>query len=97
MSLAGCSSPRKDISQKVSKGMDKDAVLQILGNPSRSKHVNGADRWSYDEYINGDKQVTHIYFKKGKVTFVGRDDELIKELKNLEEKKPDNSGKFREL
>ena len=99
LTLVGCSSPSKDIRKRVSKGMDKDAVLEELGNPSRSKRVKGADRWSYDQYAGNDKQVTHVYFKKGKVSFVGRDDELVKELKELSEKKKstDNKSKFRDL
>lgn len=99
MSLVSCSSPSKDIRSRVSKGMDKDAVLEELGNPSRSKRVDGADRWSYDQYTGDEKQVTHVYFKKGRVSFVGRDDELVKELKemSMQKKNEPQEQEFREL
>ena len=102
LAAVGCSSPTKDIRQRVSKGMDKDEVLQELGNPSRSKRVRGADRWSYDQYKEDVKTTTHVYFKSGKVTDIIRDDQLVKQLKELSEQKKNyrekqKSKKFRDL
>ena len=102
LALIGCSSPTKDIREKVAKGMDKDDVLQVLGNPTRSKRVRGADRWSYDQYNNDKKTTTHVYFKSGKVSEVIRDDELVKQLKEMSEqkktyRKKKKSQQFRDL
>ena len=100
--VVGCSSASKDVRDRVSKGMDKDEVLEELGNPSRSKRVKGADRWSYDQYDGDVKTTTHVYFKSGKVSDVLRDDDLVKQIKELSEQKKTyrkkrKSTKFKDL
>jgi outer membrane protein assembly factor BamE (lipoprotein component of BamABCDE complex) len=96
----GCATQPKAVQETVSPGMDKDQVLNILGNPSRSKRVSGADRWSYDQHIDGKKTTVHVYFKDAKVSFVGSDEEFEKSLKKTaaEKQKPaEPTGQFKDI
>lgn len=93
-----CASPQKSNQQRVSVGMDKDQVLQVLGNPSRSKRVSGSDRWSYDEYVDGSKQVLQVYFQNGRVRFVGTDEAFEKSLLTPNAKKSqDQNAGFKDI
>jgi outer membrane protein assembly factor BamE (lipoprotein component of BamABCDE complex) len=74
--IAGCASRETEIKKIVQPGMDKDQVLKAMGNPSRSKRISGADKWSYDSYVNGQKKTIQVYFQDGKVQFVGADDDV---------------------
>ena len=101
LTLVSCSSSPTDIRKRVRVGMDKSEVLEILGNPSRSKRVKGADRWDYDMYDENDRRVVnYVYFKSGRVSYVGRDDEFERDLKKLnsqKKQKPESTDEFREL
>lgn len=80
---AGCSTPQHKVLKAVQVGMDKAAVLEIVGNPTRITRHLGQDRWSYEEAsgagVNGDaggsggaeKRTTYVYFSEGRVTYVG--------------------------
>lgn len=96
--VLGCSTATKPVQERVSKGMDKDQVLDILGNPSRSKRVSGADKWSYDQHINGKKTTVHVYFENATVTYVGSDEDFEKSLKeSVLQKNDSKASDFKDL
>lgn len=76
--FTGCSSAEKRPEDQVQLGMDKSAVLEILGNPKRTARVRGADRWTYETPKNEKVDLLDIYFQDGKVSYVGapRTDDL---------------------
>jgi outer membrane protein assembly factor BamE (lipoprotein component of BamABCDE complex) len=52
-------------------GMDKDAVLNLGGNPTRTYHEKGQDHWIYDYFNEGQRFGRHIVFKDGFVVTIG--------------------------
>ena len=52
--------------------MDKADVLDKVGNPARKSRQLGQDRWTYEQdTTSGDKEIIHVFFDEGKVTYVG--------------------------
>ncbi len=94
--LVGCATTKSRPFQEVKLGMDKSQVLEIIGNPSRSSRIKGSDRWSYDDFSQGDREVVNIYFTEGKVSFLGTDAEYEARLKPAA-KPSSKNGSFQEL
>lgn len=69
--LTACQgSPLKDF-QKITPGMEKNDVLGLMGNPSRTQRFHGKDRWTYifyDEQIRFEKE---IQFFEGNAVYIG--------------------------
>lgn len=95
--ISACASTKTRPYQKVKLGMDKSQVLEIIGNPSRSDHVRGADRWSYDDFSEGDRDVVSVYFSEGKVSFVGSDQAYEAQVAPHGKASQEGDGNFKEL
>lgn len=71
--LVGCSSAsyQEEGLTQVRTGMDKDSVLSLAGNPTRTFRENSQDHWIY-EYIKNDQHFERqIVFQSGLVKAVG--------------------------
>lgn len=71
--LVGCSSSPFQESglAKIHAGMDKDTVLDLAGNPTRTFRENSQDHWIY-EYIKNDEHFERqVVFQSGLVKSVG--------------------------
>lgn len=72
--LGGTRPELSDLS-KVSLGMEKTEVIEILGSPWTSRRVNEQDRWTYRFFKKDGKIVSTVYqeimFKEGKVSYKG--------------------------
>lgn len=73
--ITACTTATKSVQQAVQVGMDKAAVLEVVGNPTRISRHLGQDRWSYENPIGGNERTTYIYFSDGRVTYVGSADD----------------------
>ncbi len=69
--LAACSSAEKAPEQKIQMGMDKAAVLEVLGTPKKTGRVHGSDRWTYETTVNGETEKMEVFFQEGKVSYYG--------------------------
>ncbi|MFN7262516.1 MAG: outer membrane protein assembly factor BamE [Pseudobdellovibrionaceae bacterium] len=67
----GCQmSPSKQFN-KVTVGMEKDQVLEIMGSPQQTLRRSGADRWTYVFYNQETKESRQVHFSEGKAVYVG--------------------------
>lgn len=57
--------------ERITPGIDKDAVLDRLGNPRNITRMNGEDRWYYLYYQDEIRQQKEVHFKDGIVIYVG--------------------------
>lgn len=65
--LAACvSSPARDLAS-VQPGMDKDEVLELAGNPTRTFRANKQDHWVYVFYRGEQEVQQQIDFADGRV------------------------------
>lgn len=64
--LLGCASKPLNF-DGIQSGMDKDQVLQTLGNPKRTYRMNSVDHWVYVDFENGREKQRHIAFEDGVV------------------------------
>lgn len=74
-SLLSCATSRESQLKKVRVGMSKDKVLDLVGDPSRSSRITGADRWSYDYWVGESKKTLNIHFVEGAVTSITDDNQ----------------------
>lgn len=85
--LTACAStPHADLDE-VRSGMDKDQVLQKVGNPKRTFRASGQDHWIYVYFQDGQEVARQIDFADGKVVKVGRPvnkNSLERQLENSE-------------
>ncbi len=56
---------------KIKPGTDKDAVLDLLGNPRAITRMAGEDRWYYMYYNDETRQQREVHFKDGLVIYSG--------------------------
>ncbi|MCE3010299.1 MAG: outer membrane protein assembly factor BamE [Proteobacteria bacterium] len=69
--VMGCQmSPSKQFN-KVSVGMEKDQVLEIMGSPQQTLRRSGADRWTYVFYNTETQESRQVHFSEGKAIYVG--------------------------
>lgn len=67
--LAACASPTVDNSLgSLHLGMDKDAVLEKVGNPKNSQRVKGKDIWTYGYFKNEKEFRQKIVFEDGRIS-----------------------------
>jgi outer membrane protein assembly factor BamE len=57
--------------EKITPGIDKDAVLDRLGNPRNITRMGGEDRWYYLYYQDEVRQQKEIHFRDGLVVYAG--------------------------
>jgi outer membrane protein assembly factor BamE (lipoprotein component of BamABCDE complex) len=85
--LAGCASapPLPEALDSIAVGMDKDKVLESVGNPQRTYREESQDHWIYIYYSKDKEWRRDIVFAAGKVVRVTRPqakEEWVKELEN---------------
>jgi hypothetical protein len=111
MGVAGCSSMSVPAAlDRLRPGMDKPAVLDKAGNPTRTFREDGQDHWIYVYFRNDREWLRDVTFEDGKVAKVSRGvakDPSVKALQNSNsmedyEKKAramqrKNKGKFKNL
>lgn len=69
--ISACqSSPSRDF-DKVSQGMTKGDVLEIMGSPSWTLRWKGMDRWNYSFYQDESLIQKELHFNAGKVQYKG--------------------------
>lgn len=69
--IAACqSSPLKDFAE-VKPGMEKDDVLAVMGNPSRTQRFHGKDRWTYIFYDQRIRFEKEVQFFEGNAIYIG--------------------------
>jgi outer membrane protein assembly factor BamE (lipoprotein component of BamABCDE complex) len=112
LTFVGCSSaPFPEGLDGARVGMDKDAILNLGGNPARTYHEKGQDHWVYDYFKDGQRVARHIVFQNGLVVSIGpvyerkastdkdEDDgnpeQLEKELRESQPQKP--KGEFKDI
>lgn len=70
--LAGCAStPLSQEFERVQPGMEKDAVLEIMGAPKVYRRVKTKDIYTYVFYENGVRIEKEIQFEGGRVVYAG--------------------------
>ncbi len=69
--LLSCQTPMHQSFSRIHNEMNKDEVLEILGNPKHTQRAYGEDRWVYKYFHNDHLQVKHVHFKNGKVIYFG--------------------------
>ncbi len=57
--------------QKIKPGMEKQDVLETMGNPSRTERFHGKDRWTYIFYDSRIRFEKEIQFFEGNAIYVG--------------------------
>jgi hypothetical protein len=81
--LAGCAASVPRDLDSVRVGMDKDRVLEVVGNPNHTYRAEQADHWVYT-YFNGDHEMRReIIFDEGKVVKISHPlarEDWVKEL-----------------
>jgi outer membrane protein assembly factor BamE (lipoprotein component of BamABCDE complex) len=82
--LISCASSPHESLQKVRVGMDKNAVLDIAGNPTRTERQDGQDIWYYAFYRESQEWLRAITFAGGKVVNVGKSHPKSSWTKDLE-------------
>ncbi len=71
LGLTACQTSMVRQFDKVTIGMEKDDVLDIMGSPTRTQRFHDKDRWTYIYY---DKRIRHekeIQFFEGNSVYVG--------------------------
>lgn len=69
--VIGCQTPAKVDFAKVSAGMEKQDVLEIMGNPARTERFHGKDRWTYIFYDERTRMEKEVHFLEGNAVYVG--------------------------
>lgn len=84
--IAACATTNYENFGQLEKGMDKDQVLHLVGNPKRTDRTNSIEKWSY-RYFTGDNQevenLKFVKFSNGKVIEFGNDTEETERLSDL--------------
>lgn len=57
--------------EKLHPGMEKDDVLDKMGNPQRTQRFHGKDRWTYVFYQDRIRYEKEIQFFEGNAVYVG--------------------------
>ncbi|MCB0342195.1 MAG: outer membrane protein assembly factor BamE [Pseudobdellovibrionaceae bacterium] len=65
--LFGCASSSYSQIRKVKPGMDKTAVLDLLGSPNQTRRRAGHDIWTYIYYDDEVRKGADVFFSEGKV------------------------------
>ena len=69
--FSGCQTNELREINRVKVGMDKQEVLDIMGNPRRTERIHGMDRWTYVFFAANKWQSREVRFMDGEVNHVG--------------------------
>jgi outer membrane protein assembly factor BamE (lipoprotein component of BamABCDE complex) len=58
--------------KRVRLGMDKDNIIETVGNPEREERRDSRDWWYYSSFENQTKYERMVVFQDGKVIYAGR-------------------------
>ncbi len=86
--VAGCASTGADHFPELQQGMDKDQVLQKIGNPYRTDKNAVSEKWGYRYFTGDDKNVEaykYVQFVNGRVTSFGDDLDESRRLEKFKE------------
>lgn len=83
-----CASTSVDPFSDLKEGMDKDKVLQVIGNPYRTEKSAVKEKWGYRYYSGKDKEketLKYVEFINGRVSAFGEDEVEMRRLEQLKE------------
>ena len=83
--LTSCAGNQPRALDEVRTGMDKDRVLDVVGNPKRTFRESMRDHWIYVYFQNKQEWRREIVFEDGKVSRIGRPlakQDWLKDLEN---------------
>lgn len=69
--LLGCQTSMLKEYQKLTPGMEKNDVLEVMGSPQRTQRFHGKDRWTYVFYDDRTRYEKEIQFFQGNAIYVG--------------------------
>lgn len=69
--FSGCQTNMLKAYQKITPGMEKDDVLEIMGNPQRTQRFHGKDRWTYVFYQDRLRYEKEVQFFENNAVYVG--------------------------
>lgn len=69
--LSGCQTSMLKVYNKISLGMEKDDVLELMGSPQRTQRFHGKDRWTYVFYDTKVRYEKEVQFFEGNAIYVG--------------------------
>lgn len=78
--FSGCVTPLPKSLSRLEVGMDKSQVLEIAGNPKRTRRQSGRDQWDYVYYIQDEELKREVHFEQGKVVHIGPAVSVTKEV-----------------
>ena len=91
---SACQTNETKAYNKLKPGMDKDDVLDTMGDPRRTHRSHGQDRWQYVYYENSQKVTKEVKFEEGNAIYVG---EVPKPAVSAEEQDRRNEISNREM
>jgi len=65
--MISCASTTEENIERITIGMNKPMVLDIIGDPSRTSRHNSVDQWIYKYYRDNTEKHTMVSFKGGQV------------------------------
>jgi outer membrane protein assembly factor BamE len=71
LALTACQTDMLKQYNSITVGMDKDAVLEIMGSPRAAMRWHGKDRWTYHIYKNHTRFDKEVQFSDGIADYVG--------------------------
>jgi outer membrane protein assembly factor BamE len=69
--LSACQSNAKRQFEKLSPGMEKVEVLELMETPWTTTRLHGKDRWIYVFYEDGVRFEKEVHFLNGKAVYIG--------------------------
>lgn len=102
--LTSCASTTEESVERITIGMSKAMVLDIVGDPSRTSRSNSVDQWVYKYYSSDLEKQIMVSFKGGQVVKVDNFDpndegqSTYKEYsKKVKEERKSKDGNFKDL
>ena len=78
--LSACQTNMLKEYQSLHPGMEKDDVLDKMGNPQRTQRFHGKDRWTYVFYHDRIRYEKEVQFFEGNAVYVGEISQPEKEM-----------------
>ena len=69
--IVGCQTAAHIDWTRVHAGMDKEQILEVMGNPVRTERMNNKDRWTFVFYENQVRQIKEVIFLDGISIYTG--------------------------
>ncbi len=103
--LTSCASTTEENIERITIGMNKAMVLDVVGDPSRTSRHNSVDQWIYRYYSNDDRErQVMVSFKGGQVIKVSNydpneaDSQSYKDYsRKVKEERKSKDGNFKNL